>query len=95
MFWLTTLLGLIPNIVLGIERIHGDAKKGADKKTLAMEALKVAITGASGVLPADIPLINAAGSLVSSVIDGTVALFNKTGWPAGTPNSKRFTIKVG
>lgn len=99
--WLSMLLSLIPNIVLGVERIHGEAKSGADKKTLALDALKVAVSGATGIAPNELqPAIAAAGGLASSVIDGTVGLFNAIGWPSGTPGNpsnktvKRFTIPV-
>lgn len=80
--WLAKLLSLIPTIVLGVERIHGDVKAGADKKKLALDALELAVSGATGVSPSDLkPAIAAAGGLASTVIDGTVSLFNKIGWP--------------
>lgn len=80
--WLTQLLALIPNIVAGVEKIHGDAKNGADKKTLALEALGLAVTGAAGLSPGQLqPAIGAAAKLAGNVIDGTVELFNKIGWP--------------
>lgn len=83
--WLTQLLALIPNIVAGVEKIHGDAKKGADKKTLALEALGLAVTGAVGLSPGQLqPAIGAAAKLAGNVIDGTVELFNKIGWPHNT-----------
>src|SRR5437868_2538258 len=85
--WLTQLLSLIPLIVNGVEKIHGDTKNGADKKTLAMEALGLAVNGAVALVPSSLqPAIGAASDLASKVIDGTVALFNKIGWPHNIPD---------
>lgn len=95
--WLSALLALIPQIVNGVEQIHGEAQSGATKKQMAMDALKVAVTGATTALPGETAAIAASGSLVSSVIDGTVNLFNKIGWPHHKPTdakASRFTTPV-
>jgi hypothetical protein len=92
--WLTALLSLIPQIVTGVEAIHGEAKSGADKKQMAMDALKLAVAGAASAVPGQIGAIDAAGGLASNVIDGTVALFNKIGWPHKAASAKRFTVPV-
>jgi hypothetical protein len=76
------MLPLIPAVVVGIEAIHGDAKKGAEKKQLALEALGLASNVASTVLPAEQEAVGIATTMASTLIDGSVALFNKQGWPS-------------
>lgn len=44
---------LIALIVAGIQSIHGDAKSGADKKTLALESLGLAIGVAGQAVSGD------------------------------------------
>lgn len=81
MNWLTYVmkaLSLVPYVVHGIESIHGDAKSGAEKKQLAMESLGLAESVAGVVDPEHQPAIDAATSLVSNAIDGTVAVMNAT-----------------
>lgn len=79
------MLPLIPALVTGIEVIHGEAKQGADKKTMAMQALGLAVGAAETVLPGEQENIQIAQQMASSIIDGAVALFNKNGWPHQTP----------
>lgn len=69
-------LSLVPYVVHGIETIHGDAKSGAEKKQLAMESLGLATEVASAADPEHQAAIDAATSLVSTAIDGTVAVMN-------------------
>jgi hypothetical protein len=81
MNWLTVLLNpnLISALVAGIQAIHGDAKSGADKKTLALESLGLAEGAASVIVPAvdsnpnDAALATAAGSVAQAgIVDGSV-----------------------
>ncbi len=78
--WMQLLLkGLsaAPYIVAGIEHIHGDAVRGTDKKTLAMEALGLANNSALALLPTEFaPAIQAASATVSMAIDGIKATMN-------------------
>lgn len=75
--WMVKLLSLIPYLVSGIQQIHGDAKSGAEKKQLALEALGLAAAGAEGIAPAsDDPAIAAATALASTTIDGVKAVYN-------------------
>jgi hypothetical protein len=77
----------IPLIVAGIEHIHGDAKSGAEKKQLAMEALGLASIVAPQIDPGDQPMIDAAAGLASQTIDGVVAVMNAGKAAAKTPNA--------
>jgi len=84
MNWLSLFLSalhLVPGVVAGIENIHGSAKSGADKKTLALQSLGLASGAAAAAAPQDATIINAATSAVGEVIDSTVDLFNAVGWP--------------
>lgn len=84
--WLIKLLSLVPYVVSGIEQIHGDAKTGAEKKQLAMEALGLASAGAESIAPASTdPAIAAATALASQTIDGVVSVYNAAKQPAPTP----------
>ena len=75
--WMIKLLALIPYLVSGIEQIHGDAKTGAEKKTLAMESLGLASGVAGALAPADDnPAIAAATALASQTIDGVKTVYN-------------------
>lgn len=66
-----------PYIVAGIEHIHGDTKKGADKKTLAMEALGLSEASAGALLPDEYqPALAAATAAVSAAIDNIKAVMN-------------------
>jgi len=84
--WLAVLLNpqLISALVAGIETIHGDAKSGADKKTLALESLGLAEGAASVIVPAvdsnpnDAALATAAGAVAQSAIVGTSVIASKT-----------------
>ena len=83
--WLVKLLGLIPYVVSGIEHIHGDSISGADKKTLAMEALGLAATSAAAVDPSQQAAIEAAAGLASSAIDGVKNVYNAVTRKAAAP----------
>jgi len=74
--WLIQMLGLIPYLVSGIEQIHGEAKSGADKKQMAMEALNLSANAALSLDPAQAPVIQAAAQLASLTIDGVKAVYN-------------------
>lgn len=82
--WMIKLLSLIPYVVSGIEQIHGDAVSGADKKTLAMEALGLSATTAAQADPGELPAIQAATALASTTIDGVKAVYNAVTQPATT-----------
>lgn len=74
--YLIRALSMVPVIVSGIEQVHGDAKSGAEKKQLAMEALGLAASVAPVIDPAHQQTISAASSLASQAIDGVVAVMN-------------------
>jgi len=76
--WLVKMITLVPMIVAGIEKIHGEAP-GASKKQMAMDALGLAYGTASTVLPQDQAAIDAATGLTSNLIDNVVTVFNATG----------------
>jgi hypothetical protein len=80
--WLKYLfqaLQFIPFVVAGIEHIHGEAP-GATKKQMAIDALGLASTVASGVLPEEHQAaVAAATELASTTIDGVVKTFNAAG----------------
>ena len=69
-------LSLVPYVVHGIETIHGSEKSGAEKKDLAMQALGLTEQVAEAADPEHKAAIDAAASLVSDAIDGTVAVMN-------------------
>lgn len=78
-------LGLLPQIVLTIQKVHGDAVSGADKRQMAKDALSGALGGALTVLPAgstNAGLAQAAGATASNAIDiimGHVTEFDSIG----------------
>jgi hypothetical protein len=74
--WMIKLLSLIPYVVGGIEQIHGDAKTGAEKKQLALEALGLAENAAAAADEKDAPAIQAAAALASTTIDGVKSVYN-------------------
>ena len=74
--WLIKMLSLIPYVVSGIEQIHGEAKTGAEKKQLAMEALGLAATSALTLDPGQSQAIQAAAALASDAIDGVKSVYN-------------------
>lgn len=89
MNWLQRLVqitAVIPYVVMGIQQIHTDAA-GADKKTLAMEALGLASAVGQTVLPGEAALIQAITSLASSTIDNTVAALHQANAPGFGTNS--------
>ena len=72
-------LQFLPFIVAGIEHIHAEAP-GATKKQMAMDALGLASTVATGVLPEEHQAaVAAATQLASTTIDGVVKTFNAAG----------------
>jgi hypothetical protein len=81
MFPWINLITLIPGIIAGIEHIHGDAKSGADKKQLALEALGLAGNTAAQAIPGEQLLIESAKTIASQAIDLSVSAFNAFGWP--------------
>lgn len=91
MNWLAKALQVItltPGIVQAIEIMHGQAKSGTDKKTLALKSLGLADSVFSTLDPAEAPAANAVASLAGGLIDSTVSLFNQIGWthtPAAAP----------
>lgn len=76
--WLIKMLGLIPYVVSGIEQIHGEELRGADKKQLAMDALGLSATTAMVLDPGQSDAISAAAQLASAAIDGVKAVYNAT-----------------
>jgi hypothetical protein len=73
-------INALPYIIAGIQAIHGDSKAGADKKTLAIEALGLATAVAGAVLPGEQGQeAQAVGALVSTTIDNFVATFKTLG----------------
>ncbi len=90
MNWLSRLmqsLSVLPVLVAGIEKIHGEAP-GATKKQMAIDALNLASGVASIALPGETLAIQAATELAGNVIDGLVKTFNATGlFQHGSPTS--------
>jgi hypothetical protein len=74
--WMIKLLSLLPYVVSGIEQIHGDAKTGAEKKQLALEAVGLGSNAAAFIDPKDAPAIAAATQLASTTIDGVKSVYN-------------------
>lgn len=80
-------LSLIPYIVAGVQHIHGDAKSGVEKKQLAMEALNLAVFGATVVDPSQSQAIGIAQQVFSTAIDGAKAVYNAGQNPAALPSA--------
>ena len=77
--WALKIFSLAPFVIQEIERIHGELP-GSSKKQIAMDSLSAATNVALSLAPAEQqPAVQAASSLASNVIDGTVALLNATG----------------
>lgn len=85
--WLVRLVTNIPIIVSGIEKIHGDAKSGAEKKQLALEALGLAGYTAGQVAPSKDPVIGAAMQLASNLIDDTKSVYNAATGKGAAPGA--------
>jgi hypothetical protein len=64
--WLSTILGLLPGIVHGIQAVVGDQASGATKAQMAQDALAVATGAAGDVLSGD----NATYAVAASQIAG-------------------------
>jgi len=83
--WLSIFLkafSAIPYIVAGIEHIHGDAKSGADKATLAQESLGLASATASAFAPAaDQQIVANFTNLASQTITAVQQAFAASGTP--------------
>jgi hypothetical protein len=77
--WLAYLmraLTSLPYIIQGIEAIHGNAKSGAEKKQLALDALGLASVVDQTIDPSHAQAAQAATQVVSQAIDGIVAVAN-------------------
>jgi hypothetical protein len=80
MNWMN-LVGSIPYIIAGIQQIHKDAA-GADKKTIALEALGLAAATSQVVLPArQAQQASAVSTAVGNIIDNLVSAFHATNVP--------------
>ena len=64
--WLTILLGLLPQIIHGIETTVTDSK--TDKVQAAQAALGALAGGFATAMPGEAPAINAAASVTSGMI---------------------------
>lgn len=73
---LARISSTIPLIIMGVEAIHQGAS-GADKKTIALQALGLSNAVAGAIAPSEQPSIDAATQFASSMIDTTVATFNQ------------------
>lgn len=76
---LLTISMLVPKVVLGIEGLITEAKSGATKKQMALDALAVATATATDALPQYAPLTGAAAEAAGASIDMWVAVFNRMG----------------
>lgn len=80
MNWLSTILGLLPGIVHGIETVVGDKASGATKAQMAQDALAVA-TGAAGqvLTGSDATYAAAASQIAGLAITQTVNIAKANG----------------
>jgi hypothetical protein len=74
----TTILGLAPYVVAGVEKLHAEAS-GATKRQLAQDALSLAVSTAAACAPGQQQAVQGIGDAVGQVIDATVALANASG----------------
>lgn len=68
--------------VLTIQQLHGDAVSGADKKTMATDALNDVATTALSIIPAgsqNAAYATIAANTTSQIIDAVVAFTKATG----------------
>lgn len=73
-------LPLVGPVVVAVEQIHGNAVAGADKKTLALQSLGLAVNVGKTVVPGVGTQIDAAGQFASGLINLWVDFYNATGW---------------
>ena len=66
-------------VAAGVEKVAADNASGADKKTMALDALQVAMAGAQSVAPGQTQAINAFGQLASQLIEAAVSFANTSG----------------
>lgn len=77
--WMIRILTVAPIVVAGIEAIHTEAKSGAVKKQMAMDALGLSAGVAQLFVPDNLkPAAQAASQLASQTIDGLVTVMNAT-----------------
>lgn len=80
MNWLSTILGLLPGIVHGIETVVGDKASGATKAQMAQDALAVATGTATTVLTGNnATYATAAGQIAQLAINQTVSIAQANG----------------
>jgi len=80
MNWLSTILGLLPGIIHGIQAVVGDKASGATKAQMATDALAVATGTAGTVLTgSNATYAAAAGQITQLAINQTVAIAKATG----------------
>jgi hypothetical protein len=82
--WVVKIVQAAPAAVIATEAVAGQAKSGADKKTLAMSSLGFADEIAGMIDPNYKASYDAAAQLASSVIDGVVSVANAA--PGGKLN---------
>lgn len=80
MNWLSTILGLLPGIVHGIQAVVGDKASGATKQQMALDALDVATSTAGSILSGSNATYAAAASQIAKLaINQTVTIAQATG----------------
>ena len=93
---LALILKLAPVTVLTIQKVVGDAQSGADKKTMAQDALSGATAAALSVLPGEQSIYaQLASAVASEAIDATVAFTKVTGaYQKATADAKALQASV-
>jgi hypothetical protein len=72
----------ILSLILKVEQVYGEAKKGEVKKETVMNGVNVALETAYACgAPMTIAEKDAVKQGLSSVVDGTVGIFNAYRWP--------------
>lgn len=74
------LNNLVAVLSAGVEKIHGDAMSGADKKTVVTNLIVDAAAIGMVVDPKDAKLIETSANIVSLAIDAIVRAFNVIGF---------------
>ena len=78
--WLALILGMIPGIVRGIEKVVGDSASGSTKAQMAHDALQSVYESAAPVLTGSNAVYGQAAAEVAQLaIDQTVSLAKKQG----------------
>lgn len=72
------LLALAPQIIKGVEVIHGE-KDSATKQQIAKDSLLLATGVAGAIDPKDSETIANVSAAADGIIDHTVAIFNQIG----------------